>query len=146
MLTYEESIIIERPVAEVFQYMQDLEREREWQPNLRRAYQDPPGAPHVGTRRRYVSEFMGKEVENVYEYTSYEVNRRVTYRSASESAVQSSGEVRWEPVGDHTRVTMKAEVELGGLYKFLPASLVSSVGSKELRETLQRVKEILERC
>lgn len=145
MLTYEESIVIERPIDEVFRYMQDIEKEREWQPNLRRAYQEPPGEPDVGTRRRYVSEFMGKEVENVYEYTSYEANRRVTYRSAGESAVQSSGEVRWEPVGEHTRVTMKAEVELGGLFKFVPGSLVSSVGRKELRESLERLKRILER-
>lgn len=144
MLTYEESIVIERPIDEVFQYMQDMEKEREWQPNLRRAYQEPPGEPEVGTRRRYVSEFMGKEVENVYEYTSYEVNRRVAYRSAGESAVESSGEVRWEPLGDRTRVTMRAEVELGGLFKFLPASLVSSVGRKELRESLERLKRILE--
>jgi uncharacterized protein YndB with AHSA1/START domain len=82
VLRYESSIIIDCPVDKVFEYMQDIDREREWQPNLREAEQTPEGEPGIGTRRRYVSEFMGKRFENVYVNTVYEPNRRVAYKSA----------------------------------------------------------------
>ncbi|UCC82027.1 MAG: SRPBCC family protein [Gemmatimonadota bacterium] len=144
MLRYDSSIIIDRPVEIVFEYMQDIDREREWQPNLREAEQLPKGEPGVGTRRRYVSEFMGKRFENVYVNTIYEPNRRVTYKSARESDTQAEGEITWEPVDSGTRVTMRVSVEVGGLLRFVPKSLITSLGTKELEDALARAKARLE--
>lgn len=144
MLEYESSITIARPPAEVFDYMQDIEREREWQPNLREAEQTPPGEPGVGTRRRYVSEFMGKRFENVYVNTVYEPNRRVAYESDAKSDTQAQGEITWEAVESGTRVTMRFKAKVGGLLRFVPKSLVASVAQKELGDALARVKARLE--
>ncbi len=144
MLEYESSTTISRPPAEVFEYMQDIEREREWQPNLREAEQTPDGEPGVGTRRRYVSEFMGKRFENVYVNTVYEPNRRVVYKSAPESDTQAEGEITWEAVESGTRVTMRLKAEVGGLLRLVPKSLVASVAKKELGDALARVKAQLE--
>ncbi|MGD2151921.1 MAG: SRPBCC family protein [Gemmatimonadales bacterium] len=144
MLEYDSSIIIERPVEVVFAYMQDIDREREWQPNLREAEQSPAGEQGVGTRRRYVSEFMGKRFENVYVNTIYEPNRRVAYRSAPESDTQAEGEVTWEAVESGTRVTMSVAVQVGGMLRFVPRSLIASLGEKELADALARAKARLE--
>jgi uncharacterized membrane protein len=144
MLRYESSIVIDRPVDEVFDYMQDIDREREWQPNLREAEQSPEGEPGVGTRRRYISEFMGKRFENVYVNAIYEPNRRVAYESAPDSDTQAQGEVIWEAVDSGTRVTMRVAVEVGGLLRFVPKSLIASLGKKELEDALARVKARLE--
>ncbi len=145
MLEYESSATIARPPAEVFEYMQDLEREYEWQPNLREAEQTPEGEPGVGTRRRYVSEFMGKRFENVYVNTVYEPNRRVAYKSAPESDTQAEGEITWEAVEGGTRVTMRFKAEVSGLLRFVPKALVASVAQKELGDALARVKARLEK-
>jgi uncharacterized membrane protein len=144
MLEYEESIVIARPVDEVFAYMQDIDKEHEWQPNLREAVQEPEGEPGVGTVRRYVSEFMGKRFENVYVNTAYEANRRVAYKTSPESDTQAVGEIVWETVADGTQVTMRVEVELGGMMRFVPKGLVMSVAKKELLDSLGRVKALLE--
>ncbi|MGD2217692.1 MAG: SRPBCC family protein [Gemmatimonadales bacterium] len=144
MLRYESTIVIDRPVDEVFDYMQDIDREREWQPNLREAEQSPEGEPGVGTRRRYISEFMGKRFENVYVNAIYEPNRRVAYKSAPDSDTQAQGEVIWEAVDSGTRVTMRVAVEVGGLLRFVPKSLIASLGKKELEDALARVKARLE--
>jgi carbon monoxide dehydrogenase subunit G len=144
MLEYDYSIIIERPAEEVFEFMQDIDREHEWQPNLREAEQTPEGEPGVGTVRRYVSEFMGRRFENVYINTVYEPGRRVAYKTAPESDTKATGEVLWEPVEGGTRVTMRVEVEVGGFLKFVPKSVFVSVGKKELGQSLARVKELLE--
>jgi uncharacterized membrane protein len=144
MLRYDASITIDRPVEEVFEYMQDIDREREWQPNLQEAEQSPEGEPSVGTRRRYVSEFIGKRFENVYVNTIYESNRRVAYESAPESDTQAEGEIIWEAVDNGTRVTMRVAVQVGGLLRFVPKALIVSLGTKELEGSLARVKMRLE--
>ncbi len=144
MLEYQESIIIKRPVEVVFDYMQDISREHEWQPNLREAEQAPAGEAGVGTRRRYVSEFMGRRFENVYVNTEYEANRKVAYQSAAESDTKAKGEITWEPVDDGTRVTMRFTAEVGGMLRLVPKSLITQVGKKELGEALARVKALLE--
>lgn len=144
MLKYEESIVIQCPVEEVFRYMQDIHREQEWQPNLREAEQTPDGEPRVGTVRRYVSEFMGRRFENVYVNTVYEPNHKVAYKTAPESDAQAVGEVIWENVEGGTRVTMRVEADVGGLLRFVPNHLIASVAKKELLDTLTRVKSLLE--
>jgi uncharacterized membrane protein len=144
VLRYESSIIIDCPVDRVFEYMQDIDREREWQPNLREARQSPGGEPGVGTRRRYVSEFVGKRFENVYVNAVYEPNRRVAYKSAPESDTQAEGEVIWEAVDGRTRVTMRVAVQVGGLLRFVPKKLIASAGKKELDDALARLKARLE--
>jgi uncharacterized protein YndB with AHSA1/START domain len=144
MLQYEETIVIRGSVAEVFQYMQDLEREHEWQPNLRQASQEPDGVPGVGTTRNYVSEFLGKQFRNTYIYTVYEPNQRVVYESTSESDTQATSEILWKAVEGGTQVTLRVAAETSGLLRFVPRSLVTSVGKRELGESLTRLKGLLE--
>ena len=144
MISYEYEILIQRPVEAVFAFMQDIEREREWQPTLREASQTPAGVPGVGTRRRYVSEFMGMRFENVYVNTVYEPNRRVAYESTPESDTQASGEVTWEPVDGGTRVAMRVQAKVGGALRFVPKALILKVGRKELADALGRAKKLLE--
>lgn len=144
MLEYEYTTVINRPLEEVFEYMQDITREREWQPNLREAEQVPEGEPGVGTRRRYVSEFMGRRFENVYVNTVYEPYHKVAYTTAPESDTQATGEVVWEKVEGGTRVTMRVEADVGGVLRFVPKGVIASVGKKELADSLARVKVLLE--
>ncbi len=144
MIQYEDSIIILRRVEDVFEYMQDIGREHEWQPNLREAEQIPEGEPGVGTKRRYVNQFMGKRIENAYVYTVYEPNSRVAYRSTGESDTQAAGEVTWEAMEDRTKVTIAVEAQPGGRLKFIPTSVLVAVARKELSQALARVKERLE--
>ena len=81
------SIVIRRPVEEVFAYMDDVQREPEWQPQLNEAEQIPAGPTAVGTRRRYVSEFMGKRLENTYVVEVYEPNERLVVTTTKDSVL-----------------------------------------------------------
>lgn len=144
MLEYEYTTVINRPREEVFDYMQDISREHEWQPNLREAEQIPEGEPGVGTQRRYVSEFMGRRFENVYVNTAYEPYHKVAYTTTPESDTQATGEVIWEEVEGGTRVTMRVEADVGGVLRFVPKGVIASVGKKELADSLARVKSLLE--
>ena len=143
-MPYQESIIIQRPVDEVFAYMDDIEREPEWQPNLREVAQTPEGQPAVGTEKRYVSDFMGRRFENTYVNTVYEPNRRVAYIIKPGSDLKGEGEITWEAVDGGTKVTMEVAPKVSGFLKFMPKGVLEALYSKELQATLVRLKKHLE--
>lgn len=144
MARHEQSIVIGRPVAEVFAYMDDVEREHEWQSKLVEASQSPPGPTAVGTRKRYVSEFLGKRLVNTYVVKVYEADRRMVVESTPDSVISATTEMRWEAVGDGTRVTMAIEGAASGPLRFVPKAMIEATFEKEVEATLRALKERLE--
>jgi uncharacterized membrane protein len=138
------SIVIDRPPQVVYDYMDDVAREREWQPNLRVAKQDPPGPSRQGTRKRYVSDFMGRKVENTYVVVEVDPGRRMVTETTRGSAIDARSEVTWEPEGPGTRVTMTIDGKPKGALRFIPAALLEAAYDKELETTLKRLKERIE--
>lgn len=140
----EVSIVIQRPLEEVFAYMDDVSHEPEWQPQLIEAEQTPPGPSRAGTRRRYVTEFLGKRLENTYVVLGHEPNRRVVLQTTPDSALEASSEIRWEEVDGGTRVTIILEGRAKGPLRFVPDALLEASFDRELRSALARLKEQLE--
>jgi len=145
MPTHEASIFIRRPVPDVFAYMDDISREVEWQSSLVEAMQTPPGPTAVGTRKRYVSEFMGKKIVNTYVVEVYEPNRRIVATTTDDSILKATSDLRWTDEEGGTRVTMGLEGSAAGPLRFLPASLIEATFEREVKTTLSRLKECLER-
>lgn len=138
------AIEIERSVEDVFGYMNDVEREPEWQPNLREAEQLPPGPVVVGSRRRYVSDFMGRRVQNTYVVRALDPNRRIVLETTEDSALDATSEVRWEPSPRGTRVTMSVEGRPRGPLRLVPRALLERTFERELKDALHRLKRTLE--
>ena len=124
--------------------MDDVTREHEWQPSLLEASQDPPGATRVGTQKRYVSEFLGKRVENTYEAIEVQPGRRVVYRTTRDSTLQATSVVEWDDAGSDTRVTLTVDGKPTGVLRFVPKRVVEEASLRQLRDTLVRLKECLE--
>jgi len=140
----ERSVTIARSVPDVFCYMDDVDREHKWQPNLRAASQSPRGPVGVGTVKRYTSVFMKKERHNAFRVTAYEMYVRVVYESTPESATQATAEVRWEQVPEGTRVTMSIDAAPGRALKLVPGKALESTTTKELQRMLALLKDVLE--
>jgi carbon monoxide dehydrogenase subunit G len=124
--------------------MDDVTREHEWQPNILEAYKEPLGQTAVGTRKRYLSQFMGKRIENTYVTKLFEPNSRVVYETTSDSVLQARAELHWEAVGSETRVTMSFQGKVGGVLRFIPGRVLDAAYRKELESTLSLLKERLE--
>lgn len=140
----EVEVTVECPVARVFEFMDDVSREHEWQPNIVEAHQDPAGVTRAGTQKRYVSEFMGRRVENTYVVQAIEPNRRVVYQTTPESSLQAAVEISWESVAAGTRVVMRVHGEVTGPLKLIPQRLLERGQRRELESSLKMLKEILE--
>jgi len=141
---YEKSVIIRQPVETVFAYMDDISRESEWQPQLVEAEQLPPGPTAVGSRKRYVSEFLGKRLENTYVVLTYEPNARLVCETTPDSVLSATSDVRWEPVEGGTRVTMAVDGSASGPLRFIPTRMIEAKFAAEVDATLSRLKERLE--
>ncbi len=141
---YSDSIFIQRAVEDVFTYMDDVSREHEWQPNLRGAEQEPPRAAAVGTRRHYVSDFMGRSVKNSYEVKAYEPDQRVVLESMPGSMVSAANEILWSSEGSGTRVTMSVEGAPTGVLRFVPGAMLESAFREQVKESLALLKQRLE--
>jgi Polyketide cyclase / dehydrase and lipid transport len=144
MPRYEKSVDIARPIAEVIAYMDDVEREREWQPNLVAAEQIPPGPTALGTRKRYVSEFMGKRLENTYVVEEIDEGRRVVLHTAPDSILDARTEIRWAEVPGGTRVTMILEGEAAGFLRLVPAWIIEAKFAEQVEGALTGLKARLE--
>ena len=138
------SIVIECAPAEVFSYVDDVTREHEWQPNLESAEQEPAGETRVGTRKRYVSTFMGRETKNTYAVTELEPGRRIVCETTGDSTIEARSEVVCESEGSGTRVTMHIEGKPKGALRFVPRQVLEAAYREELESTLARLKEQLE--
>ena len=143
-MRYQEQVEISSPVSRVFDYMDDVAREPEWQPSLVEASKEPSGPTAVGTRKRYVSEFMGRRIENTYLTTLFERNRRVVYETSPGSVLQAKVELSFEEVGAGTRVTMAVDGKAAGPLRFLPQGLLEGVFRKELQASLDLLRKNLE--
>ena len=143
-MQYEHQVSVDRPVAEVFAYMDDVSREHEWQPNIVEAYQEPPGPTAVGTQKRYVSQFMGRRVENTYLTTVFEPNKRVVYQTTSVSALRATVELRWRSVPSGTEVTIAVTGKARGPLSLVPRGVLERASRKELETSLGLLKQRLE--
>ena len=144
IVRFEHQIFIRRPVSDVFAYMDDVSREREWQPGILEARKEPPGPTAVGTLKHYVSEFLGRRIENTYVTRVFEPDAHVVYETAPGSVLQARAELRWEPEGSGTRVFMGFEGKVGGPLRFVPQRMLEGAYRKELETTLTLLKKRLE--
>jgi carbon monoxide dehydrogenase subunit G len=142
---YRHQIVIDCPVSEVFAYMDDVEREKEWQPGIKEASKDPPGPTEVGTRKRYVSEFLGRPVRNTYVTSSFQPDERVVYETTSDSVLRARVELTFEPTESGTRVTMQVQAKPTGVLRFIPRAILEGTARKELETSFVLLKRELEK-
>src|SRR5260370_11827793 len=80
MVKVEISLHINRPVAEVFKYMNDPTKMPEWNSTIEEA--TPSETPvKVGTRIRTRGRMLGRKIEGTVEVVEYEPNKRVVLKS-----------------------------------------------------------------
>lgn len=145
MTRHSSSVVIRRPLEVVYAYMDDVKRERDWQPALRSASKEPPGRTEVGTRKSYESEFLGRRVRNTYKVVELEPMRRVVQKTLPGSSAEIWSEVRWDPHPDGTRVTLTVDARPAGILKLIPRAFLESATRRELEESLDRLRRELER-
>ena len=111
MITH--SVEIARTPADVFAYLNDLERHGEWQSAIVSSKQDTPGPVGVGTRATDVRKIPGGPRPFTYEITVHEPPSRVVFKGVN-GPVRPEGTVTVEPLDDGARSRVTIEFDLKG--------------------------------
>ncbi|HEY1391427.1 MAG TPA: SRPBCC family protein [Ktedonobacterales bacterium] len=146
MQTITVSIIIERPVEEVFAFVTDARNNLLWQASsgLKETQQLPDGPVGVGTRITEVWSFMGRTTEDVSEVTLYEPNQRYRRSPISNSGPIRGGEYAFESVAEGVRWTIAVNVQAGGIFAIAEPLLASAI-RKGFEQNMAEAKTLLER-
>src|SRR6266508_3334619 len=110
------SIVINRPVEEVFAVMSNLENNPKWNPAALEVKKTSVGPIGVGTTWRSVTSILGQRLEGESETLEYEPNRKYATRIKSGPFPMKFQE-SFESIEGGTRVDARIEVEPRGFFK-----------------------------
>jgi uncharacterized protein YndB with AHSA1/START domain len=137
----EETIVIDRPVAEVFAFVTDQRNTPQWQAGLLEVNRLTDGPPSVGTRHALVRNFLGRRMEATNEYTAFETDRLVTFKTISGPPLEAS--YLFEPAGDGTRLTSRVRLD-GSRFLGLIQPVIQAGLRREMKAAFPALKSLLE--
>jgi carbon monoxide dehydrogenase subunit G len=141
MITVQVSIVINRPLEEVFVFLSNLENNLKWRSGMIKAEKISEGPIGVGTTYRMINNFFGRQVEGEAVVTEYKLNRK--YATKNKSGLPIKTQRMFEPVEGGTRVTFSVETEVGGFFK-LVEPFMARIGKRRLEADAVMVKELIE--
>ena|SRR5215210_1018275 len=139
----EHSVVIDRPIEEVFAYLTDANNDSLWQASTLETEQTSEGPVGVGTIYRSVSKFLGRTIETTLEVTEHEPPRKQCIRATS-GPIPAAGCYLLEPAdGGSTRFTQTLEAEVGGFFR-LAEPLVARAFRRQMQADMATLKDLLE--
>ena len=142
LIRIEHSIVIDRPLDDVFAYLAAPGNMSEWQDAVLDASAIGDVPIGADTRVRVRRRFMGQIVTLVLETTEFKPNERFSFASES-GPIALSGTVAVGPHEGGTSVVFTVSGEAEGLFS-LAGPFIEQVVRKETVENAARLKEILE--
>ena len=136
------SILIERPVPEVYEYLTALKNLPDRIPSMLKAELISGEEMQVGSQFLVTSKVLGKQTEMIYEITMIESNQ--VYGTKVISGSQPLYErYQFEEDKKGTKVTVTANGDMPGLIKIFSGSFKRLL-KKQVENDLERLKDILE--
>jgi uncharacterized membrane protein len=142
MIQIEKHIIIDRPVEEVFAFVEDLRNGPQWQDGLLEVRRTTEGPIGVGTRHIAVRTFMDQRIEVSNEYIEYEPDRLIRFKSTS-GPLPFQFAYLTEPAATGTLITSVMEMQPEGPSEQAEAEISASL-SREMETDLSKLKALLE--
>jgi uncharacterized membrane protein len=139
----EESIEINKPPEEVFDYVSDVGNFPQWMAHTLEVRKDTAGPPQRGDRFTVAIKSVGRRFETPYERTSYKPNLRYNDRAVGGPIPNQRWNYTFEEVPGGTRLSRAVEAESGGILKLLEPLQKRAV-KRQLRKDLQSLKDLLE--
>jgi len=138
------SVEVARTPAEVFAYIEQLDRHGEWQEAIVSARKEPPGPTRLGTRNIEVRRVPGGPREFTAEVFEYDPPRRIAARGLN-GPIRPTIAMTVEPIRDGagSRVTLDLDLRGYGIGKIL-VFVARLASKKKVPADLNRLKTRLE--
>lgn len=125
-------VLIERELADVFDFVADERNEPLYNPIMEIVEQVTDGPIDVGTHFQARTTSMGQPVDMVTVITGFERPRRIALKTHM-SAMEIDGSLTFEPVDSGTRMQWSWNIEPRGVYRLMGPILAQLGGRQEAR-------------
>lgn len=145
MPTVEQSVVISRPVREVWDYLTTAENWPIWDNATIEAQQITDGPIGAGTQWRGATRILGKRVDWTTEFTEYDAPKRSTAKSV-DGPVTFALSTSCDEVEQGTRLTYRLESEsgLGGVFGRLTDPIVNKAYGRSIQASLDNLADLLD--
>ncbi|HEX8133999.1 MAG TPA: SRPBCC family protein [Actinomycetes bacterium] len=137
-----QSVTVDRPVAEVWDFISDFENTTRWSRGVLEARQTSDGPLRVGSTLQTVVKVFGRRHTADYLVTEYEPNHAFAFEVTS-GPMTSRARYSVQPAGAGTRLTASGQAEATGLSRLLAPILVRTL-ERHSEDDLANLKRILE--
>ena len=142
MTKVEHSVVIQRPVEEVWAYAADPANNPVWQGPVIEVRPAAAAPLEAGSTFEEVMQFLGRRFNVTWTVTEYEPMRRSAVRTSS-GPVPMQGSYRFQPMSGDTRFTIEMELEAHGYFK-LAEPVFARMARREAVSSCELLKELLE--
>jgi len=142
MIKIENSVVINRPIEDVFAFTTDIEKRTQWMGELQESKKTSEGPLGVGTTFTSVVGFLGRRIETTMEVTEYEPNRKLGFKSTS-GPIPSEVALTFESIEGGTKVTIALQGEVGGFFK-VAEPIAARMFKRQRAADMNNLKDLLE--
>ena len=138
----ETSITIDRPIAEVLDYVTQVENTVRWTENTVEAIQTSDGPIGTGSTCRVVSQAMGRRFTHEFEVTDYQPGVRYAVNS-TDGPFPVNMVYTVDETAEGTKLHVVTEADLGSLMS-MAGPLVRRMAQKQIETDHHNLKRVLE--
>ena len=142
MIKVETSVVINRPVEEVFEFVAAPENTSQWVSGLLEAKRVSKGSVALGAKSTQVRQFLGQQMKTTFEVAEYEPNKKLAFKTHA-GPLKFEGAITFESVEGSTKVSIIAQAETRGFFK--KAEKIAPLAAQRQMETdFATLKALLE--
>jgi uncharacterized protein YndB with AHSA1/START domain len=138
-----QSIVINRPIEEVFDVATCQERCLVWRGPILATKKSSDGPVGVGSTYEHKVKFLGITVEAKPVITAWEPPHRAEFENRT-GPVSYDSTFTFEVTEQGTKVTTRIQAKPGGAFGHIPERLVHSAITRQHKADLEALKELLE--
>ncbi|MDQ0254680.1 uncharacterized protein YndB with AHSA1/START domain [Evansella vedderi] len=145
MKTIEYSVVIQKPISDVFAFIEDLEKRPTWETGVVEAKVISGEYEKPGSVIQITSKVLGKKIKTVAEVLEYKKNEAVVCRADKPFPHEVAN--LYEEVEGGTKFTRRAKADPSNLNNFVKvgSSLILKKIEKSFTETADNAKTVLEK-
>jgi uncharacterized membrane protein len=140
-MKFANSVIIEQPVEQVFEFVTDFSNNAGWQTGIIEMEMTSGGRFGIGSTYRCMNRFLGKRIETEGLVTEYEPDRRCCIRITS-GPITGASRLNFEPVDGGTLFTTSGSLDL--TFFKLAGLLIKRKINQQLKHDMLKLKAVLE--
>jgi uncharacterized membrane protein len=143
VITVTADVDIDRPLPEVFAFLEDVENNPKWLQGMKscRWTSEPPA--RVGSTYDQEAAFLGKEIVSSFVITEHQPNKRVTIKTTKSSFPITVTRTTEAVASGRTHVHETVEGDAKGFYR-IASPLLRLLVQRNVRRDYGRLKRLLE--